>query len=155
VIPSSRKNAVCDSAELTAEELLEDYDPPITLGSCLLRQPVNAELVANAIRFFDKKRYELPAWCVMPNHVHAIVSPYAGHSLGKILHSWKSFTSHELKKLLNREGSTWERESFDHLVRSEKSLEAFVEYVEQNPVKAGLVRRAEDWPFSSAGRVEV
>jgi putative transposase len=131
------------------ERLLEDYDPPITLGSCLLaRRPV-AELVQNAFRHFDGDRYELLAWCVMPNHVHVIFVPLGGHQPSDILHSWKSFTSHAINKLLGRSGALWERESFDHLVRSMRSLERFIRYTEQNPVAAGLCDTALAWPFSS------
>src|SRR5579862_5497801 len=63
-------------------------------GSCLLREEGFAKICARALQFFESERYHLHAWCVMPNHVHAIVQPRAGHELATILHSWKSFTSH-------------------------------------------------------------
>ena len=116
------------------------------IGSCLLAQPANAELVANALSFFDGQRYILHAWCVMPNHVHTVVEPLAGFDLSGILHSWKSFTAHHLPAV--HEGSTWESESFDHIVRSEESYSKFVRYVEQNPIKSSLV----GWKWVSSPR---
>ena len=69
-------------------------------GTCYLRDPALADLMADAIRFFEGKRYESRAWAVMPNHVHVVVWPMPGNTLSDILHSWKSFTSHEINKRL-------------------------------------------------------
>lgn len=63
-------------------------------GAAWLRDSRLANLVANAVRHFDRNRYELHAWCVMPNHVHAVLRPLGVHSLERILHSWKSQPSH-------------------------------------------------------------
>jgi hypothetical protein len=84
-------------------------------GACWLSKPEIAEMVANALKFFAGQRYELRAWVVMPNHVHAVVWPMAGHTLNDILHSWKSFISSAANRLLQRTGETfWQAESFDH-----------------------------------------
>jgi REP element-mobilizing transposase RayT len=85
----------------------------------------------------------------MPNHVHAVVAPWAGHTLSRILHSWKSFTGTSLNRLGGRTGPFWERESFDHLIRDLASFEKFVEYTVQNPVVAGFCASPEQWEFSS------
>ena len=86
----------------------------------------------------------------MPNHVHVIVTPYLEHSLSKILHSWKSFTSNQINKKLGTSGKLWEEESFDHVVRNEESLIKFTAYIDSNPVVAGLCETARTWPFGSA-----
>jgi REP element-mobilizing transposase RayT len=99
---------------------------------------------------FQGKRYALSAWCVMPNHVHAVVTPYSEFTLSAVLHSWKSFSAHQVNWRLQRKGTLWEPESFDHLVRNEGSFEQFLNYTEMNPVVAGLCNRPEEWPFSSA-----
>jgi REP element-mobilizing transposase RayT len=86
----------------------------------------------------------------MPNHVHVVFTPFEGRSLSGILHSWKSFTASAINRHLSHSGQIWQHESFDHLVRSQDALIEFVSYTENNPVAAGLCRRPEDWPFSSA-----
>jgi putative transposase len=134
--------------------LLEEYDPPITLGSCTLAQAPLAEIVQNAIRHFDGERYELIAWCVMPNHVHAIFAPLHGYMPDQILHSWKSFSAHTINKQLHRSGPLWERESFDHLVRNMRSLERLIRYTEDNPAAASLCKVASEWPHSSRTRYD-
>jgi putative DNA methylase len=121
-------------------------------GECFLKRPDIAELAENAMLHFDRARYRLLAWCVMPNHVHALIETKAGHSLEDILHSWKSFTSKEANRLLNRRGAFWMPEYHDRYIRSEKHLENALRYIEGNPVKAGLVRDAADWRFGSARR---
>ena len=70
--------------------------------------------------------------------------------LSRIMHSLKSYTAHEINKLLNRTGSVWQRESYDHWIRDEKELERIVHYVNGNPVEAKLSSRPEDWFWSSA-----
>ncbi len=107
-------------------------------GSCLFSMEENAQLVAEALRHFDNKRYNLLAWCVMPNHVHAVLKLAPGEQLEKILHSWKSFTSHELNNQIGASGSVWQKESYDHLIRDGDDLRNQIAYVVDNPIKAGL-----------------
>ncbi|MFN4873003.1 MAG: (E)-4-hydroxy-3-methylbut-2-enyl-diphosphate synthase [Akkermansiaceae bacterium] len=107
-------------------------------GSCLFNNNQNAELVANALKHFDGTRYDLLAWCIMPNHVHVILKLAKGEELDKILHSWKSFTSHEINKLNGTSGSIWQKESYDHLIRDGKDFRNQIDYVLNNPTKAGF-----------------
>ena len=132
------------------EKVVRELDPSPLTGSCLLRESKAASIVENALLHFQGERYALSAWSVMPNHVHVVVTPFAGLTLPKILHSWKSYSAHEINRVLARKGSVWEEESFDHLVRNEQAFEKFVLYTENNPVSAGLCERPEQWPFSSA-----
>ncbi|MDX6444220.1 MAG: REP-associated tyrosine transposase [Blastocatellia bacterium] len=119
-------------------------------GSCYLKDPRVARLVQDAILYFDQDKYLLSAWVVMPNHVHLVTTPLPGKRLARIMQSLKSFTAKEANKLLAREGTFWMPDYFDRYVRNEKHFTRAVEYVENNPVKAGLCLTPEDWPFSSA-----
>jgi len=89
----------------------------------------------------------------MPNHVHVVVEMTDGQSLSDIVASWKSFTAHKANVLLERKGRFWHAEYFDRFMRSEEHLYQTIEYVEQNPVKAGLATRASDWAWSSARKI--
>jgi menaquinone-specific isochorismate synthase len=129
--------------ELFSERVEEYLDAG--QGACHLAVPQVAEMVAGALRFFEGQRYRQFAWCVMPNHVHALFRPLPNWPLEKILHSWKSFTSKEANKLLSREGTFWEPEYFDHLIRSEEEFHRYIEYIASNPRKAGLKDRKWVW----------
>jgi carbamoyl-phosphate synthase large subunit len=107
-------------------------------GCCLLRRTEAAEIVAQAIEHFDGERYALDAYVVMPNHVHVLLQPLGEHELSDILHSWKSFTGHELRKLPSAPAEVWMDESYDHIVRNWEALQALRLYVQENPAKAGL-----------------
>ncbi len=107
-------------------------------GSCLLRQPRASRIVSETLHHFDRKRYLLDAYVVMPNHVHVLVKPIGEHSMADILHSWKSFTTHAINRELDRAGTVWMRETFDTIVRDEAHLNACRDYIEQNPKKAQL-----------------
>jgi len=96
------------------------------------------------------------AWVVMPNHVHVLIRVYEGATLGKIVQSWKSYTGRQIAELglgVPRAGATgrsvWMRDYWDRFIRDEKHFNAAVEYIHGNPVKAGLVKNPEDWPWSS------
>ena len=110
-------------------------------GACHLKHPSIAEEVENALRHFDNQRYRLFAWCVMPNHVHVVVRLLPGHTLAEAVHSWKSFTAKRANEALGRQGSFWQREYYDHLIRNEGELERSIRYVAENPEKANL----KDW----------
>jgi REP element-mobilizing transposase RayT len=108
-------------------------------GECILKRPECAAIVAESLDYFDGKRYENQAWCVMPNHVHALFRVLDGHNLAKIVYTWKRFTSCRINSALGRHGSLWEREYFDHLIRNQAEFVRAVDYIRNNPVRAGLV----------------
>lgn len=122
-------------------------------GECWLRRPEIAGLVAEAFRFFDHQRYDLKAWVVMPNHIHAVLWPMPNHSLSAIVQSWKRYTAREANKLLGRTGVPfWQPEAFDHWIRNDEEHARCCSYVLNNPAKARLCASPQDWRWSSAWR---
>ena len=107
-------------------------------------------MVQDSLLKFDGSRYHLFSWVVMPNHVHCLMTRFEEYELSAILHSLKSFTAHEANKTLRREGQFWIEDYFDRYIRNAEHFEKTVKYIENNPVKAGLCLRPEDWPYSSA-----
>ncbi|MEY2482140.1 MAG: carbamoyl-phosphate synthase large subunit [Verrucomicrobiota bacterium] len=118
-------------------------------GHCLLNQTEIASQVAEALRHFDRERYILDSWVVMPNHVHALVQPTSGFALSDILHSWKSFTAKKINRMVGRDGMLWQDENYDRIVRDFDELQRYREYIGRNPEEAKLasgeflVRRVE------------
>jgi REP element-mobilizing transposase RayT len=120
-------------------------------GSGILREPVAAECVMENWRHFHGQRYDLIAWVVMPTHVHVLIRMYETASLPKIVQSWKSYTGKRLKALFRStcvNGEFWMREYWDRYIRDEKHFYATLAYIQQNPVKAGLVSTPSDWPYT-------
>ncbi|MCS6805497.1 MAG: DNA methyltransferase [Blastocatellia bacterium] len=115
-------------------------------GACYLRDERIAHLVQDALKHFDGERYRLIAWCIMPNHVHVLIE-MMDEPLQKIIQSWKSYTAHEANKILGERKAFWSPDYFDRYIRDEKHFNATVEYILQNPVKAGLVDSPEKWPW--------
>jgi REP element-mobilizing transposase RayT len=107
-------------------------------GSCVLRDPENAQIVASALMFFDGQRCEMLSFVVMPNHVHVLTCPIEPHTLSQLLHSWKRHTSREINKRMGTGGTLWLDENFDHIVRSHEQLDHFRNYIHDNPKKARL-----------------
>jgi len=127
-----------------------DREFDVGRGSCLLAKPPVAEIVQSCLHFGDGERYALAAWCVMPTHVHVVIELFPTYSLAKIVQAWKSISAHRINELERRTGPLWRREYFDRFMRSNEQFAWTVEYVERNPVSAGLVAKPEHWRFSSA-----
>ena len=138
-----------------------DYDKALDGGMCgphWLKDERIAELVATAITRRDNTQYRLLAYCIMPNHVHLVISTDLdesgqvrdpSHNLQKSLRSLKWYTALEANKILGRTGKPfWQSESYDHVVRDGKELERVIRYVQNNPVKAGLVDDPQRWKWS-------
>lgn len=102
-------------------------------GECLLKLPRVKSMVENALKYFDGERYYLDEFVVASNHVHGLVTPKAGYQLSTILHSWKSFTANAINKERGVSGSFWQKESFDHIVRTPAQLEKIRLYIRTHP----------------------
>ena len=141
--PASRK----EKARL--RRLIADYEDR-GFGACQLRDPRVAELVQAALHFHDGKSYRLLEWCVMPNHVHVLIQQRAGAPLGRVVGSWKTYTAKRANALLGRHGRFWMPDYFDRYIRSADHFDRASHYIRHNPVAAGLCKKPEDWPWSSA-----
>ena len=124
------------------------------LGPRWLSQPEIAEIVKEAMHYRDGKVYDLQAFCIMSNHVHAVFEPCKSecHSdlqpLPKIMQSLKRHTARQANLLLGREGAFWQDESYDHVIRDGEEYTRIIHYVLENPVKAGLVSKWEEWQWT-------
>ncbi len=147
--PAGAVRSVANAAPLQRREAFEAmFDSGH--GERTLGYPRAAEIVQRALMYFDAERYRLLAWCVMPTHVHVLVEIHASWPMASVVHSWKSFTANAVNRRLGRTGRLWGREFFDRVVRDEDHLEVVRNYIENNPVAAGLVGVQSSWPWSSA-----
>ncbi len=124
--------------------------------------PKLAKIAVESLFHFAGERYDLLAFAVMPSHIHIVFRPLESwiESLGvaaekrgpreRIMHSFKTFTAQNCNRLLGVQGRFWQEESYDRCVRDDAELERIIEYVERNPVVAGLVAEVVDWEFGSA-----
>jgi len=135
-----------------------------------------ASLVQTNLWHWDGKRYTLHRYVIMPNHVHILIEPLPivaqavslqdrtpltgveGKQadslryvpLRTILQGLKGYTARHANKVLGRTGPFWQRESYDHWVRDQREYARIVDYIDTNPVNAGLCKLPEQWPWSSA-----
>jgi REP element-mobilizing transposase RayT len=121
-------------------------------GPFWLRDPRIADLVTESLHHRDGRVYDLDAFCIMPNHVHLVYTPLPKadstyHAMSAIMHSLKRYTARQANLLLGREGSFWQHENYDHVVRDEAEWRRIITYVLNNPVKAGLVQHWKEWPY--------
>lgn len=119
-------------------------------GCCLLRDAPCAAIVQECLLHDDEHRYELLAWCIMPNHVHVLFQQNHGGLLDEIVQAWKSTAAHRINHQLDRKGRLWRREYFDRFMRDDDHVSTAIAYIEDNPVKARLVSASDEWPWSSA-----
>ena len=145
-----RRSSTTEADVKLAERVEQHLDA--ALEARLLANPRVAKMMEDALLHFDGERYRMHAWAVMPNHVHALATPVPCHSLGQIVHSWKSYVANKANRMLSRTGRFWDGDFFDRYIRTSRHFDAALAYVEYNPVAAGLCNSKEAWPFSSARR---
>ena len=107
----------------------------------------------------DRHGWAVRRYVIMPDHVHFFCRPeYQSKTLSEFMRAWKSWGSRRAHDILRPRSATaatprWQREFFDHLLRSSESYSEKWNYVVENPVRAGLVTHAGDWPYS--GEIEI
>jgi putative transposase len=120
-----------------------------TSGPACLKVPAIAEIVVDSITKGAANDYLLHAWVVMPNHVHLLITPKV--DVAGLLRRLKGASAREGNKLMRRSGQPfWQSESYDHLVRNAGEFKSIENYILRNPVRAGLARSPEEYPWSSA-----
>ncbi len=132
---------------------MDTYLDSAVHGPTWLTHPAVAKIVVDSFHHFDNKRYRLDALTIMSNHGHAVLSPHqkddgSFYALKSIMHSIKSYSANEGNKALKRSGRFWQDESYDHFVRDTDEWGRIVQYVLNNPVKAGLVSDWREWRWS-------
>lgn len=150
--------------ELKVTEMTMSNDPKVEIlrkridkyedagyGQCFLQDPRIASMIQENLFHFNGVRYNVLNWCIMPNHVHVLIEVKEGWTLSTIMHGWRSYTAHQANKILGRTGDFWMDEYFDRYIRDEKHLETVINYIDNNPVKAGLVDEAYKWPWCGLG----
>jgi putative transposase len=149
--PPHRWRVMCAAAAFAATDELLDRSPVVRwLADARL-----AQIVQESLLYRHGRSYELLAYVVMPSHCHVVFVPLDDESAGRparqaIMQSLKRRTAAECNRVLGRTGRFWQPESFDRVVRGPGSLEKVIDYIERNPVKAGLCDVPEAWRFSSA-----
>ena len=131
---------------------MDRYLDTTRFGPMYLRREDIARIVVNSLRRgVDLGHYDLRAWVVMANHIHVLLLPKV--SAQRLLGGLKGSAAREANQALGRTGQPfWQAESYDHWVRDEREFEKIVAYIEDNPVKAGFVARADEYRWSSAAK---
>jgi REP-associated tyrosine transposase len=125
----------------------------------LAREPIAHVLISELQSVRQRHRWVVGRYVIMPDHVHffCALEPEA-KMLSHFVGAWKTWTSRRIHEFLGPQPAAaattalWQRGFFDHVLRSEESYDEKWNYVRDNPVRAGLVRVPEDWPYS--GEVE-
>lgn len=121
------------------------------MGNCYLGIPEVAAMIQESLTHHDGKRYKLIAWVIMPNHIHYLIRPHHNISLSEIMQKFKSYTFHEANRIFRRTGQFWQVDYFDRYIRNYDHFVRTLDYINLNPVKAGLCGSMYDWPFGSGG----
>lgn len=149
---------------LDEKRYFEDWDEYLdkaNFGPHWLSQPEIADIVKEALHYRDRRVFELHAYCIMSNHVHVIFEPLGKsdwqsdllrseyHSdLHKIMQSLKRHTARQANLVLGREGTFWQDESYDRVIRDNDEYIRILNYILENPVRVGLVGHWDDWPWN-------
>ena len=156
-LPGCMERELRAEKELVAGEEFARFDKQLDraeLGPLWLKDNRVADCVGCCVELGDFKfrQYELHSFVIMANHVHLLLSPKI--ALQCITRNLKGVTARLSNHILHRtKQPCWQDESYDHWCRDEAEFQRVRGYIARNPVKAGLVAKPEDWPWSSAHRL--
>jgi REP element-mobilizing transposase RayT len=118
-------------------------------GNCHLGESEVAKIVQDTLIYFNKTRYDLLAWCIMPNHVHVLFKT-TDATMSAIIHTWKRHSAFDANRWLGRKGAFWASDYWDTFMRNSTQERATIRYIETNPARARLILDPRCWPWSSA-----
>lgn len=169
-----RRNESCDERRVRIDkQMLAHFDDRL-VGAPSPKWLANRDVAAvvhTSLKYWDGERYLLRRYVIMPNHVHMLIEPLPERPLGQasglshesaangettyfplplILRSIKGFTAREANKVLARSGRFWQDESYDRWARNEAEVLRIANYIDANPVRAGLCNYPHEWEWSSA-----
>ena len=140
----------------------------------LFDQALHRKIVLDTLNYLRRnKNTQLNAFVVMPTHIHAILWPEIGISLSDLIRDFKRFTFREISREANHQSATnfievfkrsrnenraqdistyqvWQEGSHPEAIFTEKFARQKMDYIHMNPVRAGLIEVATDWPYGSA-----
>jgi putative transposase len=97
--------------------------------------------VVGFVQFYHlRSDWYVPIFLLMPDHFHALIAPAPDKDFSKLIGDWKRFVT-------SRHKIRWQKNFFDHRLRSDESWEEKAEYIRMNPVRAGLMTEGEAWPY--------
>lgn len=107
-------------------------------GACYFSEERYAKVMHEALLYFQDQRYFASCWVIMPNHCHLVIRPFPGFSLEKILQVCKGYVAGQINRQLGTQGTFWQEESFNRIIRDEEHLWRVVQYIGHNPARAGI-----------------
>jgi putative transposase len=147
------KQVLSDKFNKVVFDLFDTYmATDVSLPNFLIRTEIS-EIIKEILFNRDNIDYKLMCYCIMPNHVHALIQPIPDTNkkyklIPEITKAWKGITARRINKILEVQGQIWQHESYDHMVRNDTELNNIVMYILNNPVKAGLVEDWKNWEYT-------
>jgi putative transposase len=132
---------------------LKEY-PYVATSVTINRDPIfeetkAADILLEAILFGKRQKwYYLLSFVIMPDHIHIIMIP-RDKNISECMKSIKGFSARKINLVLSRTGSVWQNGFYDYILDSEEKLLTRMRYIEDNPMRKGLVMRSEDYEYSS------
>jgi putative transposase len=114
--------------------------------------PEERQITMDALRHWDSREWTLYAAVVLPDHVHGLAQPLlrddgGAFDLGEILHSIKRFSARKINQARGNQGSLWQDERYDRIIRDEAEFLEKWQYIRNNSVKEALAATPEEYPW--------
>ncbi|MCB1221377.1 MAG: transposase [Planctomycetales bacterium] len=148
--PKTRKPLTAGSKQNSDQQFMEmDSILDTSRGVCLFRMPRLAWIAGDLARQGEYLGCIPLAWVIMPNHAHLLFGQTKGTMLSEVVRKFKGRSAYLINAETGKSGKVWQKGYFDRAMRDLNHFAATLEYIHENPVKAGLASRAEDWKQSS------
>jgi putative transposase len=110
----------------------------------------NCNILLRVLQFYrDRLNFSIFGYVILPDHFHAVIQVPEDKSISTIMHSTKRGSAYQINQSSNRRGPVWQAGYYEHVIRDEKDLKGRLDYIHNNPLKAGLVKELEEYKYSS------
>jgi putative transposase len=152
-IESIRREWECKKSQRPSEHSWQEYAKTVYniaeraldagFGNCWFQKPLYVEELIRSFLHFQEQRYEIGCFVVMKNHCHLVIRPFEGNELEELVGAIKRTTSRFIHDRERMSGALWSQESYDRIIRDEEHLYRVIQYIGNNPIKAGVEK--EQW----------
>jgi len=97
----------------------------------------------------NKLHFRLTGYVIMEDHLHLLIIPPKGRTISDVMHHVNGIFANHYNKQERKSGKVIQRKFWEHAIRNDRDFEEKLNYIHNNPVKAGLIKELEDYKFSS------
>ncbi|MFA5031848.1 MAG: transposase [bacterium] len=116
----------------------------------IFKEDKNVRILLSVIKYYKEKyEFNIAAYCILPDHFHCLVVPSKKANISMIMKGIKGYSTRLINKTNNANGSLWQHQFLDHIIRADEDYHSHIDYIHENPKKHRIVDETKKYKWSS------